>query len=344
MLVVRSDVHRCHHGDEFANGELTLSWESPERADIVSAAIDAAARHRIIAPTALDRALVEAVHATDYVDFLETAWQTWNAEHPDARSAMGFTWPARHLGQKRPTSIDGLLGFYSFAADCAIVEGTWLAACESAAIAQTAAQSVADGEPFAFGLCRPPGHHAMRDLFGGYCYLNNAAIAAECLRRSSNARIAVLDIDYHHGNGTQDIFYRRSDVLFASLHADPLQEFPYFLGHADETGEGDGDGWNRNYPMPWGTGIDQWLASLDDALAWIAESGCESLVISVGVDTFVDDPISRFLLQTSDFPVIGDRLRQAGLPTVLLLEGGYATEALGANVKGLLDGFEGVQV
>lgn len=342
MLIIRSDIHRRHHGDEFANGEVTLSWESPERADIVAAAIDAASRHTVIGPDALDRGLLEVVHTTDYLDFLEAAWPLWHAEHPDSRSAMGFTWPARHMGHRRPNGIDGLLGYYSFAADCAIVDGTWIAACESAAIAQTAARRVADGEAFAFGLCRPPGHHAMRDLFGGYCYLNNAAVAAESLRRTTDARVAVVDIDYHHGNGTQDIFYQRSDVLFASLHADPVQEFPYFLGHGDEIGEGDGKGWNRNYPMPWGTGIEQWLASLDDALAWVAESGCESLVVSVGVDTFVDDPISRFVLETKDFPIIGDRLRRANLPTVLLMEGGYATEALGANVAGLLDGFEGV--
>lgn len=343
MQIVRSDVHRLHHSDEFANGQLIASWESPNRADIVAAALDAAGRHTVVSPGSLDRALVAQVHDAEYVDFLETAWALWHEANPEARTAMGFMWPARRFAYKRPVAIDGLLGFHSFATDCGIVDGTWAAAAESAAIAQTATQAVIDGEPFAFALCRPPGHHAMTDQFGGYCYLNNAAVAAQHLRNSSRDRVAILDIDYHHGNGTQDIFYERADVMFASLHADPAQEFPYFMGYADETGSGAGEGWNRNYPMPWGTGIDEWLAALDDALAWIAQVGCDALVVSVGVDTFVDDPISQFTLATADFPTIGARIRSAALPTVLVLEGGYATEALGANVAGLVDGFEGAQ-
>jgi acetoin utilization deacetylase AcuC-like enzyme len=254
---------------------------------------------------------------------------------------MAFGWPARRMGQRRPTAVEAQLGYYSFAADCSIGEHTWAAALASAALAQTAASVVAGGDRSAFARCRPPGHHAGRDIFGGYCYLNNAAIAAEVMRQSGVGRVGILDVDYHHGNGTQDIFYEREDVVFCSIHADPATDFPYFLGYADEQGWGAGEGRNRNISMPVGTDAERWLAALDEALAWLELLRVEALVVSLGVDTFVGDPISHFTLGSDAYPVMGERIGALGLPSVFVLEGGYASDALGQNVVSVLAGFAG---
>ncbi|HAI64356.1 MAG TPA: acetylpolyamine amidohydrolase, partial [Acidimicrobiaceae bacterium] len=210
----------------------------------------------------------------------------------------------------------------------------------SAAIADTAAQRILAGAPVVFARSRPPGHHAMKDQFGGYCYLNNAAIAAQRLRSGGHGEVALLDVDYHHGNGTQDIFYERDDVRVCSIHGDPAEEFPYFLGHADEQGAGRGDGHNRNLPLPRGTEAEAWFRTLDQAIGWLSTSSPTALVVSLGLDTFVDDPISHFRLQQPDFMRLGQRLAAIELPTVLVMEGGYATEELGRNVAAVLSGFE----
>ncbi len=175
---------------------------------------------------------------------------------------------------------------------------------------------------------------------GGYCFLNNAAIAAEALRSRGCARVAILDVDFHHGNGTQSIFYRRDDVLFVSIHGDPRTEFPFYLGHADEIGEGPGEGCNLNLPLPAGTGADTWFTALDVACERVARHRADALVVSLGLDTYAGDPISAFTLQSSDFLRLGRRLARLGLPTVLVLEGGYAAQDLGANAANVVDGFE----
>jgi acetoin utilization deacetylase AcuC-like enzyme len=239
-----------------------------------------------------------------------------------------------------PEDLTAQLGFYSFAIDCSIVEGTWRAIRSSAQLAQSATHAVIGGERVAFGLCRPPGHHATADQFGGYCYLNNAAIAAQQFLDSGKARVAVVDVDYHHGNGTQSIFYERDDVVFCSIHADPRQEFPYFSGYADETGRGDGEGFNHNEPLVLGTGFDAWSAALDRCLARLTDLGCDAMIVSLGVDTFELDPISTFTLTHDDYPKMGEQLASVGLPTSILLEGGYAVEDIGINVAGVLQGFE----
>ncbi len=351
MDVVYSPAQTLHHALELDGGQLVLSWESPIRA--VRVAERLAESHAIVEPDPFDRDLVEQVHDRDYIEFLSGCWDRWVAEGRGATQAMGFAWPAAGLRDRRPDSLDGQLGHYSFAADCSIGPDTWNSVAVSAATALTAARLVAEqadgrarveaappGTPAAFALCRPPGHHAGPRQFGGYCYLNNAAIAAQSLRNRGFGRVAVLDIDYHHGNGTQSIFYGRADVAVCSIHADPLQEFPYFSGFADETGEGDGDGANLNLPLRWGTGPSDWMATLDRGLDWLRDHDPEALVVSAGVDGYEGDPISRFKLPTAVFPTIGARLASFGLPTVLVLEGGYAIDALADNVVGLIGGFE----
>jgi len=195
------------------------------------------------------------------------------------------------------------------------------------------------GERAAFALCRPPGHHAGRDYLGGYCYLNNAAIAAEAAT-AAGRRVAILDIDYHHGNGTQDIFYVRGDLLFVSIHADPRTDYPYYWGHADETGDGDGEGATLNLPLPRGADLAAYLPALGTALARIAAFAPDLLVVSYGADTFTGDPISHFRLETRDYADLGRRIAGLGLPVLTVMEGGYAVDALGANVASFLEGLD----
>jgi acetoin utilization deacetylase AcuC-like enzyme len=204
----------------------------------------------------------------------------------------------------------------------------------------TAQAKVANGARAVFALCRPPGHHAGSDFYGGYCFLNNAAIAAQAFRDGGAGNVAVLDVDYHHGNGTQEIFYDRGDVFFASLHGHPAQEYPYFLGYDDETGDGAGEGCNANYPLRWGTEWPAYETALDDALARIRRYRPEAIVISLGVDTFKDDPISKFKLDSPDYFKIGRKIAALGLPTLFIMEGGYAVEEIGINAVNVLVGFE----
>jgi acetoin utilization deacetylase AcuC-like enzyme len=293
----------------------------------------------VVPPAEQGLATAHRVHAADYLAFLPRAWPLWQAAGRSG-TALPFAWPAPGLRADRPPEdIDGLLGFYSFDGGAGFVAGTWEAVKASHDVALTAADLVAAGES-AFALCRPPGHHAGPRSAGGYCYVNNAAVAAERLREAGAARVSVLDIDYHHGNGTQAIFWERGDVQVASIHADPLVEYPYFLGHADERGAGEGEGATLNLPLPWGTGFADWAAALDRALEAVAGFGPERLVVSLGVDTFHGDPISRFRLDTPDYPAIGRRIAGLRLPTLFVMEGGYAVEAIGVNAVGVLEGFE----
>ena len=186
-------------------------------------------------------------------------------------------------------------------------------------------------------MARPPGHHAAADSFAGYCYLNNAAIAAQAWT-DRGARVAIVDVDYHHGNGTQQIFYERDDVLFVSIHADPVREYPYFAGYADERGAGAGAGFNLNLPLEAGVTNARYLAILDQALAAIADFAPRFLVLSAGFDTFGGDPIGDFALTADAYPLIGERIAMLDLPTLVVQEGGYAVAALGENAVGLLRG------
>ena len=213
---------------------------------------------------------------------------------------------------------------------------SWTSSYWSAQSALAATRAVLAGERAAFALCRPPGHHAGADYCGGYCHLNSAAIAAQAAREAGVGRVAVLDIDYHHGNGTQDIFWARGDVFFASVHADPATDFPFYWGHADERGAGEGEGATLNLPLPRGSGLAAFAAAQGEALDAVARFGPGLLVVSFGADTWEGDPISHFRLTTADYAELGRAVAERGWPTVVLMEGGYAVDALGANVGSLL--------
>ena len=256
------------------------------------------------------------------------------------RDALASVWPGRGLRTDvLPANFAARLGHFSFDAGSPLTAGTWAAARAGADCAFAAANAVLAGGRSAFALSRPPGHHAGADFLGGYCFLNNAALAAQHLRDGGVERVAVLDIDYHHGNGTQAIFYDRPDVFFASVHGDPRTEYPFFLGYADETGTGLGQGANLNLPLPRGTNFAAWSAALETALDAIQKFGAQALVLSLGVDTFEGDPISGFTLQSEDYLRVGERLAAAGLPTVFVFEGGYAVDDVGINAVNVLEGF-----
>ena len=341
MLTIYSDAHHLHHGKaELIDGQLLPCFEMPSRADMVLDRVKATGLGPIDGPVDFGRTPLTRVHTERYVDFLQTAWDKWTATGR-THDALPLVWPVRGLRTDRvPQDIDGLLGFHSMDAGVPITAGTWEAVRQSANVALTAMQRISDGANSAFALCRPPGHHAAADYMGGYCYLNNAAIAAQALRDRGAHRVAILDVDYHHGNGTQDIFYRRADILFASLHGDPAVEYPYFLGHADEHGEGEGQGYNHNYPLPHGTGWDRYHDALTDACRKIINYAPDALVISLGVDTFEEDPISKFKLTNSDYLRIGEAIAGIGKPTLFVMEGGYAVEDIGVNAVNVLMGFE----
>jgi acetoin utilization deacetylase AcuC-like enzyme len=294
----------------------------------------------VVAPEAHGLEPVLRIHDAAFVRFLETCWAQWVARGFKGE-AMPTVWPSRAMPRRvPPRDIDGLVGYYCLAGETTISAGTWEAARASADVALTAQKIVAGGERAAFALCRPPGHHASTDMYGGYCFLNNAAIAAQAFRDQGAGRVAILDVDFHHGNGTQEIFYRRDDVLFLSLHGDPLDAFPYFLGGADETGEGPGEGFNVNYPLPPATPYESWSAALEEACGRIAKYGPDALVVSLGVDTFEKDPISFFKLKSEDFTRYGERIARLGLPTLFVMEGGYAVAEVGINTVNVLEGFE----
>lgn len=344
MLTIYNDRHALHQGKvEMFRGELVPCFEVPARADHVKAEIERRALGPLLAPDALPDALLAKVHAPRYLDFIAGAWDEWVALDPAnaERDALPSYWPTRGMRTDvLPASFPARLGLFGFDAGTPLTAGSWTAARHGAASAFTAAQRVVGGERAAFALTRPPGHHAGADFFGGYCFLNNAAVAAQALRDAGIERVAVLDVDYHHGNGTQAIFYARDDVHFASLHADPVTDYPYYLGHADERGTGAGLGFNHNLPLPRGTDFALWRAALTSALARIAEVKAGALVVSLGVDTFEGDPISGFRLRGDDYLRMGEDLARAGLPTAFVFEGGYAVAEVGVNAVNVLEGFE----
>jgi acetoin utilization deacetylase AcuC-like enzyme len=343
MHIFYNPDHAAHQGKlEMYRGRMVPCHEVPQRQDQVATVLQARALGPLQTPHPFDDALLARIHSPRYLQFLQTAWQQWIALDPAnaALDAIPSVWPTRSFRTDiEPDNFAARMGLYSFDAGTPLTAGTWQAARSGADCALSAAAHIAQGGRAAFALSRPPGHHAGADFFGGYCFLNNAALAAQYLRDSGLERVAVLDVDYHHGNGTQAIFYERTDVFFASIHGDPRTEYPFYLGHADERGQGAGRGFNLNLPLPRGSDYARWSSALDFALQAIADYGAQALVVSLGVDTFAGDPISGFALQSDDYLRMGERIAHIGLPTVLVFEGGYAVEAVGVNVANVLQAF-----
>ena len=340
MKTVYSERHRLRDAKtELYGGQLVQPFERPSRAEMILEAVQTANLGAVEEPMEHGLEPVLRVHDADFVNFLENAWNEWQVAGYQGE-AMATNWPTRRMQQRPPRFIEGRIGYYALAAETSITAGTWEAALASKNVGLTAASFIARGERSAFALCRPPGHHAARDMFGGYCFLNNAAISAQYLRDMGSDRVAILDIDFHHGNGTQDIFFERDDVLFCSLHGDPEEAFPNFLGYADEKGLGIGEGFNVNYPMSRGTLFSEWRSALEDALIRIHAFAPEVVIVSLGVDTFEHDPISFFKLKTGDYLTTGQMISGLGVPTLFVMEGGYDIDEVGLNTANVLIGFE----
>jgi len=348
MHTIYSDEHRHQDGNvELFEGKVVKPHEIPRRAEIVLNRVQSEKLGDVVGLHDFGIDPILRVHDRGLVEFLRDCWSEWVKSGrnfdalPHVWPVPGLLPPNRTRSQgPRTQSIDGKLGHYAMDAGTPIIAGTWRAVYASAQVALTGQRLVATGERAAFALCRPPGHHAGSDFYGGYCFLNNAAIAAQAFRDSGARRVAILDVDYHHGNGTQQIFYERGDVLTISIHADPRQEFPYFLGYADETGAGLGEGCHLNLPLAWGAAWAEYEQALDHAVRRILEYGAEVLVVSLGLDTFEHDPISRFKLRHEDYLAMGRKIAACDLPTLFVMEGGYAVEALGVNTVNVLQGFE----
>jgi acetoin utilization deacetylase AcuC-like enzyme len=346
MITFFNDSHQAHAPEfEFFRGERVACFETPDRAEYVKARLTERGHHLHSAQVD-SRDLLDMVHAPRYLAFLEHAWRDWLALAPGNDRCQPFPsiWPVRSLRSDiEPLNFIARLGLYSMDNGSPLSAGTWQAAKAGADAAASAAALVAAGHGgvrAAFCCSRPPGHHAGADFMGGYCFLNNAAVAAQSMRNAGADRVAILDVDYHHGNGTQSIFYGRADVLCVSLHGDPLTEYPFFLGHADETGQGEGEGFNLNLPLPAGCAASRWFDALEQACRRIGHYRANALVVALGLDTFAEDPISKFALRSDDFSRLGRRLGAMGLPTVFVLEGGYAAAALGTNAVNVIEGFE----
>ena len=341
MITVFSEQHVLRDArTELSAGELIRPHECPARAQMVLDRVRSVGLGDVIAPTRFTLDPVLRVHDQAFVEFLSSSWAEWAATG-NRGEAIPDCWPARRMAQRCPTHIMGKLGYYAMAGETSISAGSWEAARAATDVALSAADRIRAGARAAFALCRPPGHHAARDLYGGYCFLNNAAIAAQYLRDQGAARVAILDVDFHHGNGTQDIFYDRPDVFFLSVHGNPAEAFPYFSGYADETGSGAGAGYTLNVPLPRGTEFSSWCRALESMLTRIRSFRADALVVSLGVDTFEADPISFFRLRSADFTTYGRLIGALMLPTLFVLEGGYAVEEIGINVVNVLAGFEG---
>lgn len=342
MKTFYSPIHIGHAPkEEFEQGRLSPAVEIPERALRVLARLDERKLGPVLAPTAFGDEPILRVHDSAFVKFLTGAHSGWRAKYPnDDADAIPSTWPARGLRERRHGDIESQLGSYCFDTATPIVKGTWAAARMAVDTALSAAQAIQNGERAAFALARPPGHHASGDVYGGYCYLNNVAIAAQSFV-DKGMKPAILDVDYHHGNGTQTIFYDRNDVLFVSLHADPSFAYPHYLGFSDERGAGKGEGFNLNMPLGMGTNWGAYSQALAHAMLAIRRFGADVLLISLGLDTFQRDPISKFALKTDDYFRLGEALALPDLPTLFVFEGGYNIEALGEITVNVLEGFEG---
>ena len=338
MKIVYSDKHAQHDPQTFiVRGVKQRSAEQPERATRLLAAATSAG-HDVIAPRAFGSGPASLVHTPDYLDFLQTAARDW-AKLPGASDEVVPNMHPARAHASYPKALAGRAGWHQADMACPIGPHTWDAALAATEVATTAADLVLTGTREAYALCRPPGHHAFADMAGGFCFLNNSAVAAQHLR-SRHARVAVLDVDVHHGNGTQGIFYERADVLTVSIHADPANYYPYFWGHAHEAGTGEGDGFNLNLPLPLGSADAPWLEAGDRALTRIAAFAPTALVVALGLDASESDPLQGLKVTGAGFHAMAARIARLGLPTVLVQEGGYLGDDLGRNLVQFRAGFE----
>lgn len=338
MKAFYADEQKRHDPRAFlSSGAPQPNPEKPERVDRLLAGARAAGCE-ILRPQSHGLSPIAAVHTPEYIEFLQNIFVRWQRIEGASAEVIPNIHPIAR-GGSYPASAVGQAGYHMADTACPISAETFDSACWSAWSAVSAADAVMAGERAAYALCRPPGHHAFADVAGGFCFINNSAVAARHLRRQA-ARVAILDVDLHHGNGTQGIFYGCADVLTVSLHADPERFYPFFWGHADERGEGAGLGYNLNLPLPRKSGDAAFLAALDVALRRVRAFAPEALVVALGLDAFEGDPFGGLSVTTPGFAEIGRAIATLDLPTVIVQEGGYLCDALSDNLTAFLTGFQ----
>ncbi|MDI3337153.1 histone deacetylase family protein [Defluviimonas aestuarii] len=336
MKAILDDRQRVHDPKMFmANGTRLPNPEQPTRIEVLRAGAEAAGC-RFEAPTDYGLGPIAALHSPEYLVFLQTIHARWSRIEGASEEVIPNIHPDRRTASY-PRSAVGQAGFHQADTSCPISAGTWEAAYWSAQTALSGADAVIAGNRAVYALSRPPGHHAFGDLAGGFCFLNNSGIAAEAFLKAG-LRPAILDVDVHHGNGTQGIFYNRRDVLTVSIHADPIRFYPFFWGHAEERGEGDGLGYNLNIPLPRGTDDTSYLDALDTALRRIQAFGADVIVVALGLDAHENDPFQGFRVTTDGFARIAEAILNLGKPALIVQEGGYLQPDLGANLTSFLKG------
>jgi len=338
MKAIFDDRQWKHQPQHFmANGAILPNPEQAERIDrLLTGARDAGCS--VESPKDAGLGPIAALHSPEYLVFLKNIYTRWKRIEGAGDEVIPNIHPANR-GGSYPKSAIGQAGFHQTDTSCPIAEGTWEAAYWSAQTAITGADLLLDGEKSAYALSRPPGHHAFGDLAGGFCFLNNSGIAAERLR-ARGLRPAILDVDVHHGNGTQGIFYNRSDVLTVSIHADPERFYPFYWGQAHERGAGAGLGYNLNLPLARGTADDAYLATLNVALQRVTAFGADVVVVALGLDAFIGDPFKGLAVTEAGFGRIGSAIAGLGLPCLFVQEGGYLCDELGANLTSVLKAFD----
>ena len=337
MKTFYAEEQKRHDPKAFlSSGAPQPNPEQPERVERLLAGARAAGC-TIERPASHGLGPIAAVHTPEYLEFLQNIFLRWQRIEGASAEVIPNIHPLAR-GGSYPASAVGQAGYHMADTACPISAETFDSACWSAWSAVAAADAVMAGAPAAYALCRPPGHHAFADVAGGFCFINNSAVAAQHLRKEA-ARVAILDVDLHHGNGTQGIFYARSDVLTVSLHADPVRFYPFFWGHADERGEGPGLGYNYNLPLPRKSGDAAFLDALDLGLRRIRSFAPDALVVALGLDAFEGDPFGGLSVTTPGFARIAAAIARLRLPTVIVQEGGYLCDALGDNLTSFLTGF-----
>jgi len=336
ITVFHPDQLGHHVRTRLFGGTLVGTLEVPDRIRELREVAEACTAG-IHAPPAAARDLIETVHAPAYLGFLEGGFADWQRRFPGSLEMRPSLHRNRHM-TRLPRDIVGRAGYWLTDSASVLLHDSWPAILASAATALEATRRVLDGDAAAYALCRPPGHHAYADAACGYCFLNNAALGATAARRRGR-RVSILDIDVHHGNGTQAIFYERSDVQTVSVHSDPADTFPFFTGYPDETGAGAGEGFNLNLPVPIFSTDAPYLAAVGRAVEAVRAFGPDIVVLALGLDASADDPADAMRMTPAGFPRMGEAVGGLRLPTVIVQEGGYPSPVLGTNLRGFLEGF-----
>jgi len=335
--VFHPDQYGHHVRTRLSGGGLVPALEIPDRARVLLAAA-AGCTEAVVAPGPAELALIRRVHDADYLGFLETGFARWKERFPDSAELRPSLHPNVYM-RRLPQDLLGQAGYYIADAASVLLADSWAAIMASAATALDATGLVIDGEGAAYALCRPPGHHAYRDQACGYCFLNNAALAATKARDSVD-RVTIIDVDVHHGNGTQALFYERDDVQTISIHADPAAFYPFYAGYADEVGAGRGEGFNLNLPVPEGADDTVYREAIGRAVSSARDFSPDILVIALGLDPSEADPFACTAVTTEGFRRMGESLAGLRRPTVIVQEGGYPSPVLRANLSAFLTGFQ----